>query len=130
MAHASGRRFEARTAIVTLPVGVLQAGVVEFEPPLSQTKLRAIEDFGTGALILVTAEFRRPFWEERIGRVPHFRSSAPSPFRTGFKDYFWDRPGPPTLCTHMGPLRPTSSPAMRGASALCSSRRSRRCFQT
>ena len=97
VAYASGQQFEARTALVTLPVGVLQASIVEFRPPLPEAKRSAIDGFGTGPLIKVTAEFSRPWWESRLGPVPNFRSTTSSPFTIGFTSPFWDRPGPATL---------------------------------
>jgi len=98
--YASGQQFEARTAILTLPVGVLQAGTVEFRPPLPEGKLAAIHGLRMGIVIKVIAEFRRPWWEEQLGQVSSFRKVA-SIF-SGFSSHFWNRPGPPTLITYIG----------------------------
>ena len=92
VAHTSGKRFEAKTAVLTLPVGVLQAGTVEFRPALPKIKLRAIEDMDAGQLIKVLAEFKRPWWEERTGNVPSIRNTAPRAF-SYFKVPYWDRAG-------------------------------------
>ena len=102
VAHAAGQRLEARSAILTIPVGVLQAGVVEFRPALPQAKLGAIGQIDSGGLIKVIAEFRRPWWEDTLGSVPAFRSTAPSPFANGFMINHWDRPGPPALFAFIG----------------------------
>lgn len=44
----SGASYEARSVIITLPVGVLQAGGVEFVPQLPPEKVRALSGLGMG----------------------------------------------------------------------------------
>jgi monoamine oxidase len=99
-AHANGRIFEGRTAIVTLPVGVLESGGIAFRPDLPDRKRAAIGGLRSGAIVKLIAEFRRPFWEARTGTVPSFRAPD-SPF-FGFRVSFWDRPGPPVLVAFLG----------------------------
>jgi monoamine oxidase len=98
--HANGRTFESHTAIITLPVGVLQSGTVVFRPDLPDRKRAAIDGLRSGAIVKLIAEFRRPFWEARTGTVPSFRAPD-SPF-FAFRVSFWDRPGPPTLVAFLG----------------------------
>lgn len=52
----------ADAAIVTLPLGVLKAGSVIFDPPLPKPKRTAIERLGVGALAKAIALFDEPFW--------------------------------------------------------------------
>ncbi len=61
---ARGRRFEAARAIVTAPLGVLQAGAIRFdpEPPSLREACEALE-MGRAARIVL--RFRRPLWEDR-----------------------------------------------------------------
>ena len=59
---ANGAVFDAGTAIVTLPLGVLKADVVEFDPPLPKMKRRAIQRMGMGALTRVVLFYEKPFW--------------------------------------------------------------------
>jgi monoamine oxidase len=54
---ADGRRFEARAAIVTLPVGVLASGDVAFDPPLAALKGAALAGLGMGPVIKVVYRF-------------------------------------------------------------------------
>jgi len=54
--------FEAYAAIVTLPLGVLKAGVVEFDPPLPARKRAAIDRLGMGVLNKVAVRFEEAFW--------------------------------------------------------------------
>jgi hypothetical protein len=95
--HASNREFRAKTAILSLPIGVLQGGAVRFWPALPQAKLRAISQIDTGPLIKINVEFRRPWWEDRVGVVPSIRNTAASSSLSYFKVTFWDRKGPPLL---------------------------------
>jgi monoamine oxidase len=57
--------FEGDAAIVTLPLGVLKEGVVEFLPPLPEEKRRAISRLGMGTLTKIVLRFNAPFWPER-----------------------------------------------------------------
>ena len=47
---AGGGMLRAKRAIVTVPLGVLKAGDVVFEPPLPETKADAIKSLGFGVL--------------------------------------------------------------------------------
>ena len=54
--------FDADAVIVTLPLGVLKADAVSFEPPLPAPKRDAIARLGMGALAKVVLHYDRPFW--------------------------------------------------------------------
>lgn len=54
--------FEADKVLVTLPLGVLKAGTVEFDPPLPEAKRSAIERLGFGTLNKVALHYAEPFW--------------------------------------------------------------------
>lgn len=54
--------FRAERAVVTLPLGVLKAGAVEFDPPLPAAKRAAIERLGFGTLAKVGLRFEQVFW--------------------------------------------------------------------
>ena len=99
--QGGGLEFKARTAILTLPVGVLQSGIVQFRPGLPERKLEAIQGIRSGGVIKVIAEFRRPWWEDALGHVGFFRGDPSSAFY-GFWAPFAERTGPPTLSTIMG----------------------------
>jgi hypothetical protein len=59
-----GARFACRCVVVTVPVAVLQAGAIAFEPPLPCRKLEAIGRVGMGLFNKVFMEFERAFWPE------------------------------------------------------------------
>jgi monoamine oxidase len=79
-----GRPFRAQAprAIITLPLGVLQAGSVRFSPQLSAKQV-ALEKLASGPVIRVAMRFREAFWDERCPEVAFFHSPR-APFPT-----FW-----------------------------------------
>jgi monoamine oxidase len=72
----------ARKAIVTLPLGVLQARSVTFAPQLSM-KQAALSRLASGPVIRVAMRFKQPFWQERVPGVAFFHAPR-APFPT-----FW-----------------------------------------
>ncbi|WP_434443684.1 FAD-dependent oxidoreductase [Lentzea sp. E54] len=54
--------FEADKVLVTLPLGVLKAGRVQFAPPLPEAKRSAIERLGFGTLNKIALHYPEPFW--------------------------------------------------------------------
>ena len=96
-----GQEFRARSAILTVPVGVLQADTITFDPVLPDRKTAAIRGIRRGGLIKMVAEFHHPWWEDSLGSVRSFQRAGPGAFR-GFSAPFSNRPGPPTLMSIMG----------------------------
>jgi monoamine oxidase len=74
--------IRARQAVVTLPLGVLQSGLVRFAPELKE-KNSSLANLASGPVIRVAMRFREPFWEERCPKVAFFHSPE-APFPT-----FW-----------------------------------------
>ena len=60
-------QFSARAAIVTLPISVLRAGDIVFDPPLPQRKHDALAKLEMGPAIKVVLNFRSPFWTRLEG---------------------------------------------------------------
>ena len=65
-------RFVAPRAIVTLPLGVLQAGAVRFSPGLR--KEQALRGLASGPVIKAALRFRSAFWERRHRGVAFFHA--------------------------------------------------------
>jgi polyamine oxidase len=63
--------IHAEFAIVTLPLGVLKAGSVIFDPPLPQRKEQAIKRLGVGVLNKLVLIFDRPFWPKNAQVIGH-----------------------------------------------------------
>jgi monoamine oxidase len=80
--EGEGFRVESERAIVTLPLGVLQSGLVRFVPSL-ETKAAALERLASGPVVRVAMRFAKPFWEARLPGIAFFHSPQ-APFPT-----FW-----------------------------------------
>jgi len=69
---ASGETLAAERAIVTLPLGVLKAGRVQFTPELPERKRGAIARLAMGVVNKLVLGFPRRFWPAQ----PHFLGYA------------------------------------------------------
>lgn len=58
----TGEEITARAAVCTLPVGVLKAHTVRFEPDLPASKWRALDGLEMGAVLKLLYRFRERFW--------------------------------------------------------------------
>ncbi|MBZ0281758.1 MAG: FAD-dependent oxidoreductase [Anaerolineae bacterium] len=62
-ATAGEQIFTACKCIITLPVSLLKAKTIIFDPPLSDEKQEAIEAFRMEAATKLIYQFRQPFWD-------------------------------------------------------------------
>ena len=65
-AITDGGSYEAKRAIITLPLAVLQQGDVAFDPPLPAEKQRAIAGLGAGANGKIILRFDERVWPEDL----------------------------------------------------------------
>jgi len=70
-------QWHGRAAVVTLPLGVLKTGLVQFEPALP-AKERAIAALGAGHVTRLVLRFRERFWPERFGFIHTFDEWLPT----------------------------------------------------
>jgi polyamine oxidase len=77
----------ADVVLVTVPLGVLKAGAIRFEPPLPDDKLAAIDRLGMGVLDRVVLEFDEVFWDDDV-EVIGFVGNEPGLF---VEWYDWTR---------------------------------------
>jgi monoamine oxidase len=61
---ASGVQYQARRVIITVPLGVLQAGLPVFDPPLPAPKRAAIEALAMGQVSKLVLWFDQAFWPD------------------------------------------------------------------
>lgn len=93
----TGETFEAACAVVTLPLGVLQAGDVTFDPVLPAEKQAAINGLGKAKVNKLILRFKEQFWSEQM-----------SCLLTTLDSQMWYRPGwgreneAPILTGYMG----------------------------
>jgi monoamine oxidase len=63
---ADGSKIHADNILVTVPLGVLKAANIAFDPPLSLSKQQAIEKLGMGLLNKHWLRFDRVFWPKNF----------------------------------------------------------------
>ncbi|GAA1241402.1 monoamine oxidase [Microbacterium phyllosphaerae] len=56
--------FSARSALVTVPLGVLKAGSIDFVPPLPDTVAAPVSRLGMGVFNKIFIQFPERFWNE------------------------------------------------------------------
>lgn len=62
--------------VVTLPLGVLQANRVTFDPPLPARKQQAISSLGVGVLNKCYLRFQAPFWDVQTDWINYIPSQV------------------------------------------------------
>lgn len=75
-----GANFVADAAVITVPLGVLKANMIEFDPKLPEWKVSAISDLGVGNENKIALHFSTVFWPnvEVLGVV------APTSYACGY----------------------------------------------
>ncbi|XP_057953180.1 polyamine oxidase 2 isoform X2 [Malania oleifera] len=58
----NGQTFVADAAVITVPIGVLKANSIKFEPKLPEWKEAAIADLGVGIENKIVLHFEKVFW--------------------------------------------------------------------
>jgi monoamine oxidase len=66
---AEAPTMSATHVVVTVPLGVLKARTITFEPPLADERLASIDRLGFGVFDKLALKFDRPFWTE--AGIPH-----------------------------------------------------------
>ena len=73
---SDGRTYEGAQVIITVPLGVLKAGSIAFDPPLPSAKQDVIERIGFGAVEKVVMTFENAFWRKNPQKPNSFFSIA------------------------------------------------------
>ncbi|KAL6769683.1 hypothetical protein ACKKBG_A31975 [Auxenochlorella protothecoides x Auxenochlorella symbiontica] len=84
--HTPRHTFRADAAVVTVPLGCLKAGDVEFRPALTPRKLGAVARINFGTLNKVVLLFPHAFWG---GELDMFGRATPSPDHRGDSFLFY-----------------------------------------
>lgn len=66
-----GGEIVGATVVVTVPLGVLQAGTIRFEPELPRAKVAAIDSLGMGVMDKVVLRFDEAFWDPDVDLVAY-----------------------------------------------------------
>jgi polyamine oxidase len=98
--ETSGGVLHPRAAILTVPLGVLQAGVPGFDPVLPPAKRDAIDRLGMGRAEKVILGFADRAWPETLQTLIRLDPDPESPF-----PHFTALPGAPVLVAYQGGRR-------------------------
>ncbi|MBJ6641850.1 FAD-dependent oxidoreductase [Streptomyces sp. DHE7-1] len=72
-----GNTVQADRAVVTVPIGVLKAATIDFEPALPDAKQEAVKALGAGLLDKLWLEFPEPFWDIDVDVIEWFDPTNP-----------------------------------------------------
>lgn len=104
--------FTAKQCILTIPVSLLQAGAITFDPPLSGAKRAAIAAFRMAAATKLLYRFAAPLWDDTLVFAAH----------EGLAARWWTpghgQPGAAVLCCYITAARAAQIDAMPEAAAL------------
>ncbi|MBX3014089.1 MAG: FAD-dependent oxidoreductase [Caldilineaceae bacterium] len=109
-------QFAARQCILTIPVSLLQAGAIHFDPPLPATKQAAIAAFRTEPATKLLYRFARSAWDERWDETLVYLAHAGVAARWWTPGY--GRPGASLLCCYITAQRAAALDALPEAAAL------------
>jgi monoamine oxidase len=87
--RGNGHAFEldGSHVVVTVPLGILKAGAIDFSPDLPSVKLAAIGRLGFGVFEKVVMRFPEPYWATEHTHIFHLSHPTPMQFPL-FVDYF------------------------------------------
>jgi polyamine oxidase len=69
--------FSGSRVIVTVPLGVLKRGSIQFLPALPEPKLAAIQQLGMGALNKLALKFPQQFWSSEPHAIAYINGNVP-----------------------------------------------------
>lgn len=72
--------YRARTAVITVPLGVLKAGAIAFDPPLPEAKRQSIERVAFGDAFALSMRLRGGTMRSRLGDFSLLWGGTPSSF--------------------------------------------------
>ncbi len=91
-----GRELAARSAISTLPVGVLRSGRVHFAPVLPEAKRAALERVEMGPVVKLLLRFEERFWPRWANAI----ACATGPVTLYWPVFHGERGAPPVLVAY------------------------------
>lgn len=92
--------YDGSGAIVTVPLSVLQAGVIEFVPPLPDEKRTALARMGMGLYEKLVLKFPTFFWPDEAERFLYLTDREPPLFVSWYNHGHYT--GLPVLLTYHG----------------------------
>ncbi|XP_075441726.1 lysine-specific histone demethylase 2 isoform X2 [Ascaphus truei] len=82
--------YTAQKILITVPLALLQKGVIQFNPPLPEKKLKAINSLGAGIIEKIALQFPYRFWDGKIQGADFFGHIPPNSSKRGLFGVFYD----------------------------------------
>ncbi|NXT67278.1 KDM1B demethylase, partial [Chaetops frenatus] len=87
---ADGTVWTTQKVLVTVPLALLQKNVIQFNPPLSEKKIKAINSLGAGVIEKIALQFPYRFWDSKIQGADFFGHVPPNSSQRGLFSVFYD----------------------------------------
>ena len=97
--HSEQGTFEADRVVLTVPLGVLQAGALGFDPPLGEDHDSALDRLAMATIEKVVLRFGERFWPEPVWQIVHVDEDRAFPVWLDFSRHT----GSPTLVAFHNP---------------------------
>ncbi|ERE77440.1 lysine-specific histone demethylase 1B [Cricetulus griseus] len=85
-----GMGHSAQKVLVTVPLAILQKGAIQFNPPLSEKKMKAINSLGAGIIEKIALQFPYRFWDGKVQGADFFGHVPPSASQRGLFGIYYD----------------------------------------
>ncbi|XP_034285126.1 lysine-specific histone demethylase 2 isoform X2 [Pantherophis guttatus] len=85
-----GTLWTAQKVLVAVPLTILQKPAIQFNPALSDRKMKAINSLGTGVIEKIALQFPYRFWESKIQGADYFGHIPPNSSKRGLFSVFYD----------------------------------------
>uniref|UniRef100_G1MUN3 [histone-H3]-N(6),N(6)-dimethyl-L-lysine(4) FAD-dependent demethylase n=1 Tax=Meleagris gallopavo TaxID=9103 RepID=G1MUN3_MELGA len=87
---ADGTVWRTQKVLVTVPLALLQKNAIQFNPPLSEKKIKAINSLGAGVIEKIALQFPYRFWDSKIQGADFFGHVPPNSSQRGLFSVFYD----------------------------------------
>ncbi|XP_010295314.1 PREDICTED: lysine-specific histone demethylase 1B isoform X2 [Phaethon lepturus] len=87
---ADGTVWTTQKVLVTVPLSLLQKNAIQFNPPLSEKKIKAINSLGAGVIEKIALQFPYRFWDSKIQGADFFGHVPPNSSQRGLFSVFYD----------------------------------------
>ncbi|KAM6184896.1 lysine-specific histone demethylase 2 [Rhynchocyon petersi] len=87
---ADGTIHTAQKVLVTIPLALLQKGAIQFNPPLLEKKMKAINSLGAGIIEKIGLQFPYRFWDHKIQGADFFGHVTPDVSKRGLFAVYYD----------------------------------------
>ncbi|KAM5158411.1 lysine-specific histone demethylase 2 [Mantella aurantiaca] len=87
---SDGKTYSAQKVLVTAPLTILQKNVIQFNPPLPEKKVKAINSLGAGVIEKIALQFPYRFWDSKIQGADFFGHIPPDSSKRGLFGVFYD----------------------------------------